>query len=100
MYLIFNDIKIIMNDNHKDDDVYTREEKHSFRYTTVYDISNNYNKYNQIIVTLIVTFGLSLALIYALGPSLNYFVPLKVYAQPVQDYPIPDSTRMFTNDTA
>jgi plastocyanin len=101
MYLIFNDIKIIMTDNYKGDDVYTKEKKYDLMYISNYDKPNNKNKYNQtMIIILIVFFGLSFALIYALGPSLDYFIPLKVYAQPAQDYPIPDSTRMFTNDTA
>jgi plastocyanin len=100
MYLIFNDIKIIMTDNHKGDYVYTRKEKHGFSGNVNYDKTNNKSKYNQMIITLIVFFGLSFALIYALGLSFNYFVPLKVDAQPAQDYPIPDASRMFTNDTA
>jgi heme/copper-type cytochrome/quinol oxidase subunit 2 len=40
--------------------------------------------------------GISFALVYGLSNS-NTF---QIFAQPAKDYPIPDSSRMFTNDTA
>jgi len=50
-------------------------------------------------ITLIVLLGISFALIHTPGTSNNGNL-FQVFAQPVQDYPIPDSSRMFTNDTA
>jgi plastocyanin len=45
---------------------------------------------------IILLLGIGFALIYAshIGNS------FQIFAQPAQDYPIPDSSRMFTNDTA
>jgi plastocyanin len=47
-------------------------------------------------VLICLLLGISFALIY-ISPISNTF---KVFAQPAKDYPIPDSSRMFTNDTA
>jgi plastocyanin len=41
--------------------------------------------------------GISFALVYGSSNNNNMF---QIFAQPAKDYPIPDSTRMFTNDTA
>ena len=41
--------------------------------------------------------GTSFALVYGLSNNNNTF---QIFAQPAKDYPIPDSNRMFTNDTA
>jgi plastocyanin len=41
--------------------------------------------------------GTSFALVYGSSNNNNMF---QIFAQPAKDYPIPDSTRMFTNDTA
>ncbi len=41
--------------------------------------------------------GISFALVYGSSNNNNTF---QIFAQPAKDYPIPDSTRMFTNDTA
>jgi plastocyanin len=41
--------------------------------------------------------GISFALVYGSSNNNNTF---QIFGQPAKDYPIPDSTRMFTNDTA
>ena len=41
--------------------------------------------------------GTSFALVYEISNNSNAF---QIFAQPAKDYPIPDSHRMFTNDTA
>jgi heme/copper-type cytochrome/quinol oxidase subunit 2 len=48
---------------------------------------------------LIILLGISFALIYTSGIS-HISNASQVFAQPAPDYPIPDSSRMFTNDTA
>ena len=48
------------------------------------------------IVLIFLLLGISFVLIYT-SPINN---TNKVFAQPAKDYPIPDSSRMFTNDTA
>lgn len=49
-----------------------------------------------VIVPMLLLLGISFVLIYT-SPINN---TNKIYAQPAKDYPIPDSSRMFTNDTA
>src|SRR3954468_1466336 len=61
-----------------------------------------YNKlYKKIIhfpntTLIILLLGIGFALIYASHMGNSF----QIFAQPAQDYPIPDSSRMFTNDTA
>jgi plastocyanin len=74
-----------------------KDEKHT--HLTLSPIKLN-NPHYQLVFTLLIIFGLGFALIYTIGPLLNNFNLPRVDAQPAQDYPIPDSTRMFTNDTA
>jgi heme/copper-type cytochrome/quinol oxidase subunit 2 len=45
---------------------------------------------------IILLIGISFAIIY----SSTYGNTFHIFAQPAKDYPIPDSSRMFTNDTA
>jgi plastocyanin len=96
MYLIFNDIKISMIESRLNN-YYYKDEKHT--HLTLSPIKLNIKCY-QMVFTLLIFFGLGFVLIYTIGSSLNDFNMLTVDAQPAQDYPIPDSTRMFTNDTA
>jgi heme/copper-type cytochrome/quinol oxidase subunit 2 len=49
--------------------------------------------------TLTILLGISFALI-SISSSSNIGILFQVFAQPAQDYPIPDASRMFTNDTA
>lgn len=49
---------------------------------------------NASLITLLL--GIGFALIYASHMGNSF----QIFAQPAQDYPIPDSSRMFTNDTA
>ena len=64
------------------------------------DYSMNTHRYTKtehvLPATLIILLGISFAVAYAFTMD----NPFQVFAQPAQDYPIPDSSRMFTNDTA
>ena len=59
-------------------------------------IKSSINFSNSVIVLTFLLFGISFGLMYAL-PIYNTH---KSFAQPAKDYPVPDSSRMFTNDTA
>ena len=66
------------------------------RITTNNKFYKKIKHYPNSILLIFLLIGTSFALIFA-SPIGNTF---KSFAQPAQDYPVPDSSRMFTNDTA
>jgi plastocyanin len=65
--------------------------------TTIYDQNQKKTKhFPNSAVLILFLIGISFALIYWSSNS-NTF---QIFAQPSKDYPVPDSSRMFTNDTA
>jgi heme/copper-type cytochrome/quinol oxidase subunit 2 len=76
---------------------YNKKDNFSTKDNNVYMENHNYIKTGHIPhATLVILLGISFAVAYAFTMGNSF----QIFAQPSQDYPIPDASRMFTNDTA